>query len=291
MRMTARRGLMLWVALVLVGPLFSLASPAVPPKGTRETRRVQVISAPPALITVTLQDDLSVGNDFAIEIRVSYGSRAFEYGSQARSRQGFDGVIMDLTREIGWKGKYLFTPYDNGGNGSRSRLDEVFTLRGGELEYVGGFPDYQPAQYGGCYDGKYFRDYYNKHELCSLTSHAGFPGLFVLLTESDGRFRVHVQRTWEANKKPFDEDIEFVDYLIKHGEAGYDSNDRSPVVEPLLRNAVIAKYCGKEQELHDVSGMARQWLKPAQFAEFSRVVEDTLPGELQKHQIEVKRVL
>ena len=290
MGMTARHSLVLLPALVLVGPLFSLVSPAEPPTGTRETRRIQVISAPPALITVTLQDDLSVGNDFAVKIRVACGRRAYEYESQDSTRKGFGGVIRDLTREMGWKGKYLFTPYDNGGNGSRSQLDEVFTLRDGKLDYLGAFPDDDTAKYGGCYDGKYFRDYYNRHELCSLTSHAGFPGLFVLLTESDGRFRVHVQRTWEANKKQFDEDTDIVGYLIKHGGAVYDSYGHSAVVEPLLRNAVIAKYCSKEKELHDVISTARQWLKPAQFAEFIRVVEDTLPGELQKHETDVKRV-
>jgi hypothetical protein len=279
--------LLLLIGSALVSPpLRGQSNPA------DSSNRTAVLLKGPVVVTAILADIYSK-TAFSVTMRVQYKGRTYEYETLVNSTGGFDGAAEVLRGQTGWKGEYLFVPFDCNCTALRGTADRVFKVAKDQLEYIGSFPGYgpgYPGHIGSAYDGKYFLDYYDKHELCRLTSHAGFPSVSVMLVESGGRFRVDVPRTWEENQEDFKDNAEQIALDIKEGHTAYDRNRRSPFIEPLLRNAVIAKYCDKADELREAMAIAKKWLTPADYGEFVAIVQETLPGEQQKHDDEVRRI-
>ena len=286
------------IPLAIIVVLFTIGGALLshPVKGPSRqpniARRTAVLLKGPEEVTAILAD-IYTKTAFSVTIRLQYKDRIYEYETLVHSTSGFDGVAEVLREQTGWKSEYLFVPFDCNCTASRGTADRVFKIVEGQLDYIGSFPGYgpgYPGRLGSAFDGKYFLDYYDKHEGCRLTSHAGFPSVSVMLVESEGTFRVDIRRTWEENQEDFKDSAEQIALDLKEGRTAYDRNGRSPVIEPLVRTAVIAKYCGKEDELRNAMGIAKKWLTPADYGEFVAVVQNALPGERQQRDDEVRRV-
>lgn len=179
-----------------------------------------------------------------------------------------------LQRSIAWKGGYLFVRLEcGGGNAWRFNREQVFALRQGRLvhigEILGGQRDEKPGRY---YEDGWFIDLYDKFELNSLVGHAFAPGITLHERVVFDHLEVDLKRTWLENQKDFD------DNTLRF--SGVEPGDELEDIQPLLHNAVIAKYCRRDDELQAVLGLAKAHLDRDRLQRLIKIPSEVVPGEL-----------
>lgn len=215
------------------------------------------------------QDD----NYYQLELGVIYGKDKFRFETDMAQIEDLNEAISQQRKTTGWKDPYFFVGWSRGGgNASRGFLDIVFTLRGGQLVYIGEAVAEEPDELGSSYKKGVFRDVYDKFETNDLTSHAGAPMFWLVLEEKNGRLQVNLSRTWEENSKEFSANAK----TLRNADE-------------ILFNAVLAKYCQRKAELEQMIQAAKTKLDKEELEEFMKIISQVVPGELPERGVEVSK--
>lgn len=193
-------------------------------------------------------------------------------------------AILRLKKTIGWKGDYLFVSSECGGNAVRCNHNHVFAIRKERLLYIGeacgGLDDWR-EEVGPCYEGGYFTDLYFVHNV--LTGYA--PGFRVFMRENDGHFQVDLTRTWQGNRAMFDKNAAKIQRLMAKA-----ADNEYFILNELLTNAALAKYCRRKVELQKMIRVAQATLGKETLQTFMDILSEVVPGELPKPFEQVKQL-
>jgi hypothetical protein len=210
---------------------------------------------------------------YQFELNVIYAKDKFRFETDMAQIKDLNEAISQQRKTTGWKGPYFFVGWNRGGgNASRGFLDIVFTIRGGQLAYIGEAVAEELYKSGSSYKGGIFRDVYNKFEINDLTSHAGSPMFWLVLEEKNGRLQVNLSRTWEKNSKDFSANAKTL----------RDADE-------ILFNAVLAKYCQRKVELEKMIQTAKSRLDKEELEKFMKILSQVVPGELPRRSVEVSK--
>ena len=164
-----------------------------------------------------------------------------------------------------------------GGNAWRCDRDAIFTAKSGHLVQLGEVyagsrnTSYRPYR-DGC-----FWDVYDKLENNSLTGHATAPFFWMALDEKGGHLRANITRTWKRNFDSYRKNRAEIDALIT-GKGDRSSRIRR-LSEIILSNAVLAAYCGRDNEVVEIKRIAEDHLPQESFKLFLGILEDVSPAE------------
>jgi hypothetical protein len=266
------KAIIVTLCIILV-PLYAFGEQKGPISPSRSfEKQVMTIIEKPVKVTMKLIDQYN--NDYQFELSVVYGKDKFKFENEMVFIKDLNQAISQQRSRTGWKGPYLFIGQgcDTLGNAARLCLDLVFTIRDGKLVYIGEALAGEADEPGSSYEKGVFRDIYDKFEINDLTSHAEAPLFWLVLEEKDGRFRVNLRRTWEANRTEFYENVKT---LRSAGE--------------ILFNAVLAKYCQQKVELEQMVQAAKSKLDKEELQTFLDILSQVVPGELPERSVDVSR--
>ena len=204
---------------------------------------------------------------YEFELNISGGKNKFIIQTMLIARNNYKEAISDIRKGTGWKGGYLFIPSEcGGGNAWRCNTEHVFAFRKGKLIRIGelGFGIKSEAGPGSSYDNEYFYDYYDRLENNNLTSHAGAPGVVMVMREVEGVFVVDLENTWIFNANRYVENKKYID-TYKTDKKVWPTEK---YISPLLGNAVLSKFCDRKLELESIVDQARMSLDADRFKMF-----------------------
>lgn len=220
-----------------------------------------------------LKDDC---HDF--ELRVCHGQTVFRLRTFIVGVNNCREALAVQKNHTRLKGPYLFVRLEcGGGNAWRCDRDAIFTERSGRLVKLGEVyagsrnTSYRPYR-DGC-----FWDVYDKLENNALTGHATAPFLWIALDEERGYLKANLPRTWKRNFGSYRKNRAEIDTLIR-GKGDKSSRIRR-LSEVILSNAVLAAYCGRDNEVAEMKRIAKDRLPQASFKLFLDMLEDVVPAE------------
>lgn len=219
-------------------------------------------------------------NDFMFALTVAHGDQRFTLSTALTIgvRNQAD-AIMAMKKTMGWHGDYLFIHEEcGGGNAWRCNLNHVFALREGRLIYIGEVAggDEREASCPSFKDG-YFMDVYDKLECNDLTCHARAPAIRLILKEEGGRFRVVLQRTWQANLQQFLINMAEIRAILAN--AHEKPPELAEIADLLLFNAALAKYCKRHKEFKQTIRIAQAGTSE-KGKQILQILAEIVPGEL-----------
>jgi len=169
-----------------------------------------------------------------------------------------------------WRSPYLFVHLDRGiGNRPDGRREAVFELLNGKLLSLGQLIDLGDGVNN--YHGRHFVDYWvpdsaQQLNLCRDCA----PVLRIQLVDRDGHLEVQRSVTWSANQNSWQANAQ----LIAHpptdaASPAQDSSDgdfaaRLGYFQAVVKNAMLAKYCGKTADLLDLLSLSAPHLNAEQ---------------------------
>lgn len=210
---------------------------------------------------------------YEFDLNISKGKNIYTIETILIARKSYKEAISDIRTGTGWKNGYLFVPSEcGGGNAWRCNTEHVFSLRKGKLINIGevGYGISKDNGPGSTYDNGYFYDYYDKFEINKLTSHASAPGIVMLMKEVDGIFVQDLSRTWDFNANRYKENKEIIE-KYKKAKDGWQTEE---YIRPLLGNAVLSKFCGKNTELEYILKQAEVTLDGERLILFMDIIRD-----------------
>jgi hypothetical protein len=218
-------------------------------------------------ISLTILPSGDGGCDFILE----YGNERFNF------KVSLLEDIEDVKKVTGWKGDYFFLrTLECTGNASKCSTDQVFMFRNNKFIHLGYFISWAD-EIGHIYKNGFFRDLYNKFEFNALTSHAAAPIFTVALKEKDGRFSVDLEQTWLENEKTYKENMLELTNAIKRKKEGMNSG--SEIINPVFFNAVLAKYCRKDDQLTEMIKIAQSELSQREYGDLNEYLSQVVSGE------------
>jgi hypothetical protein len=99
--------------------------------------------------------------------------------------------------------------------------------------------------------------------------------------EKGGRLRVNLEKTWQENRGAFRKYKAWIQDVLGR-RSPLSGPDRIELMDLLLFNAVLAKYCQRPKELEETLKAAGVGLKredPKLFDLFMGIVSQVIPGE------------
>ncbi len=169
-----------------------------------------------------------------------------------------------------WRSPYLFVHLDRGvGNRPDGRREAVFELLQGKLLPLGQLIDLGEGIND--YRGRHFVDYWvpdsaQQQSLCRECA----PAMRIQLVDHDGHLEVQRSVTWSANQDSWQANAQ----VIAHPPAqtagdAQDSADsdfatRLSYFQAVVKNAMLAKYCGKTADLLDLLSLTAPHLNAEQ---------------------------
>jgi hypothetical protein len=182
-----------------------------------------------------------------------------------------------LKRTTGWKNGYLFVRSDcGGGNAWNCNYDNVYTMINNRLHFLGTISCGDDTTIGAMYDGHYFRHLFDKFESNGLTSHAGAPGITLVMTADNGSFVVDIDKTWAENESYFNEKDSLVTLILNHRAQPEMTTE---LTDALLQNAVTAKYCNKAKQLAKYIRLAKEQFSGEYYQQFMGILSEVISGE------------
>jgi hypothetical protein len=220
---------------------------------------------------------------YSFDILVTHDRRQFETFTAIMGPRDIDEAVSQIIKSVGWKGNYLFVTSESGGNAWRCDVEHVFTIRQGQLIYIGSIQrglDNEGEKPGYGYRNGYFFDVYDRLELSGWTSHASAPAIRIVMKEKGGHFIVDLERTWRENLSEYKQNLEDIKGLKdKKYDDDKDSVEWNQIAEIVLFNAVLAKYCRHQGELMQVMKETKSILKEGDKI-IEVVLNEVVPGEL-----------
>ncbi|MBI4826778.1 MAG: hypothetical protein HY807_10235 [Nitrospirae bacterium] len=220
--------------------------------------------------------------DNELYIYVTHDKTKYELSTCIFDRD-IDSATAELKKTVGWKDNFLFVRSDScGGNAWCNNIDHVFTLRENQLVHIGEVcSGEERKEPGAFYNDGYFKDFYDKFEGTSLTSHANSPFILLILKEENNKLVVSLEQTWNNNQEQFKRNKSDIEKIKEMRFEEPIFKDRK-VSGPLLFNAILSKYCNHETELRDISQEANIMLSEESFNKFNNILSSVVAGELSK---------
>jgi len=216
---------------------------------------------------------------YGCDIFVERNGSKFRSGVTMRTgRWTAEDPIIYIRKLTRWRDGFLFVPFGGGcGTMWPCWWDHVFTVRDGELLCIGsitgfGKPDGQWVLFedGLFYDVTGFRTY-------GLTCHANAPRFGRVMTEQNGIFVADLGRTWDLNEDRYNKCLADIDRYLR--EDGGKRSSYLGVMECLLHNGGLARYCDRERELEEMLSQAERMLSAQDFQKFRRSVYSVVPAD------------
>ncbi|MGA3158732.1 MAG: hypothetical protein ABSE43_14280 [Steroidobacteraceae bacterium] len=204
---------------------------------------------------------------FAITV---HGDAGDQFMTTAIRASSLDEAVKIVRAASVWRAPYLFVHLDRGvGNRPDGRREAVFEVLNGKLLSLGQLIDLGDGLNN--YHGRHFVDYWvpdsaQQLSLCRDCS----PVMRIQLVDRDGHLEVQRSVTWSANQDSWLANAQ----VIAHPPADVsgdtqDSADsdfaaRLSYFQAVVKNAMLAKYCGKTADLLDLLNMTAPHLNAEQ---------------------------
>lgn len=197
------------------------------------------------------------GGEYVFTITV-HGDSQDQIMTTAIRASSLDEAVKMTRAATVWRSPYLFVHLDRGlGTRADGRREAVFEVLNGKLLSLGQLIDLGEGTGG--YHGRHFVDYWvpdatQQSSLC----HDCAPLMRIQLVDKDGHLEVQRSVTWSANQENWLANAQ----ILAHppGEEtpeaqvpdGGEFNARLSYFQAVVKNAMLAKYCGKTAELLDL---------------------------------------
>jgi hypothetical protein len=204
---------------------------------------------------------------FAITV---HGDAADQVMTTAIRSSSVDEAVKIARAATVWRAPYLFVHLDRGvGNRPDGRREAVFEVLNGKLLSLGQLIDLGEGV--NSYHGRHFVDYWvpdaaQQLLLCRDCA----PVMRIQLVDRDGHLEVQRSVTWSANQDSWLANAQ----VIAHppADASGDPQDsadsefaaRLSYFQAVVKNAMLAKYCGKTADLLDLLNLTAPHLNPEQ---------------------------
>lgn len=222
--------------------------------------------------------DGDIPNHYQFELHIKHSSSHFKFNTEIQS-DSLAAALNSQKESVRWKEPYLLIGWERGGgNAARGYLDAVFMLHKGKLLYLGEVD-------ADSFENEVFKDWYDKFELNSLTSHAEAPLIKLVIEEKSGRLVVNLEKTWTENQKRFNDNKGIIKYIQTKEKMKSESRVRQ-LYGPLLFNTILGKYCKHEKETISFDEIAKNELDKESLKLFNDILSRVIPGELPKARIE-----
>jgi hypothetical protein len=204
---------------------------------------------------------------FAITVHGDAGDQVMTTAIHASA---LDEAVKIARAATVWRSPYLFVHLDRGvGNRPDGRREAVFEVLNGKLLSLGQLIDLGDGLNN--YHGRHFVDYWvaDSAQLLNLCRDCA-PVMRIQLVDRDGRLEVQRSVTWSANQDSWLANAQ----VISHppADAASDAQDavdgdfaaRLSYFQAVVKNAMLAKYCGKTADLLDLLNLTAPHLNAEQ---------------------------
>lgn len=223
---------------------------------------------------------LADGDSKSVTISVDYGDTHCHVSDTVPD--DWEGTWGDwVKRRNGWRDRYLFIAGESLDSPWRDPLDHVFVLEGRQLVPVGAIA--HPPAAGrerlapGYRDGV-FLDRFDafQGELGGFgCKGVGWP---LVLREEEGQFTVDLERTWATNQVWLQRNEAIARTCLGGGPD--DAALQDMLLATAGENALLAKYCGRNEDLERYRQQAQAVLDKPHRAQLRLMLRRITPGEL-----------
>lgn len=204
---------------------------------------------------------------FTITVHGEAGDQVMTTAVKASS---LDEAIKIARAGTVWRSPYLFVHLDRGiGNRPDGRREAVFEVLNGKLVSLGQLIDLGDGM--ASYRGRHFVDYWvadasQQMGLCRDCA----PVLRIQLVDRDGHLEVQRSVTWSANQDSWQANAQLIAHPpTDNASDPPDSADnnfasRLSYFQAVVKNAMLAKYCGKTSDLLELLSLSAPHLNSEQ---------------------------
>lgn len=251
----------LWLTLYAHNPSWTLRSTPV---------RVE------AVLTKSYEASKDYGPAYEFDIVVSNRGIRISLHTFLIAVDNLEDALHVLRSTIAWRPPYLFVGSECGGsNDWACNRESVLMFKGGALSVFGEFVVNEDRMAAMSYhDGK-FRDVYDKlQQGVFYLSLADSPFLGIVFSDDGGKPRVDPDLTWQENQRDYLESLRKITTIRPS-----DSDELLDIYRSLVECAVLAKYCGRNEELSRLKTLAFLVLTANQQAGLEDALSRVSPGE------------
>jgi hypothetical protein len=204
---------------------------------------------------------------FTITVHGDSGDQVMTTAVRASS---LDEAVKITRAATVWRSPYLFVHLDRGlGNRPDGRREAVFELLNGKLLSLGQLIDLGEGP--SAYHGRHFVDYWvpDAAQQASLCRDCA-PLIRIQLIDRGGHLEVQRSVTWSANQESWLASAQQLTHPPAEdgGDAqvsdGGDFTARLAYFQAVVKNAMLAKYCGKTADLLDLLNLSAPHLNAEQ---------------------------
>ncbi len=236
----------------------------------------------PVVVNATLRGfipaerDSMAACDFAVTVTDS--TRSETLGTYLIAVRDLRDAVRVLGAGVAWRAPYLFVRTEcGGGTVWGCNKETVFEVTGHHALRIGSFivAD-EPREAGQSLRNGQVLDTYDKLEDADLAlSHVRHPGFRMVLRLHDEQLVADPGATWSLNKARHLEHGSVITSWLAH-----DSPADEKVLAAIIEDGVMAKYCGRANEVTDLVTRVKPRLTQEQWADVQRALELTVPLEL-----------
>jgi len=210
-----------------------------------------------------------VSGQYVFTITV-HGETADQLMTTAIKASSLDEAVKIARAATVWRSPYLFVHLERGiGNRPDGRREAVFELLNGKLLNLGQLIDLGEGPNN--YQGRHFVDYWVPDSAQQLTlCRDCMPVLRIQLVDRDGHLEVQRSVTWSANQNSWQANEQVIAHpptdvaSDAQDSADSDFTARLGYFQAVVKNAMLAKYCGKTADLLDLLSLTAPHLNAEQ---------------------------
>jgi hypothetical protein len=237
---------------------------------------------------VVLADDLTL---LESPVRVTANFNALDEGGYAAQIGVLNGPITQLVhtvvhadaatnvqrvlrKQVQWRAPYLFVHSScGGGRALRCEGEAVFKVVEGAAIRLGDVIGTAPA----IYNQNHFVDVYDKLDDRSSLTLDVVPSFFIVLDDVGDKFSVNASATWLRNANIWQANS---DLLANTKPSGTGSEMSPQYFTALIRNAALARYCNRDEQLQALLSVEKLTLTADQMRLVTETLAKVTPLEL-----------
>ena len=277
---------LLGTALLAAGAMLSSVCPAASPGTEAAAPPSWSLRAGPVSAEARLLHEDPAGPQisgqyvFTITVHGEAGDQLMTTAIRASS---LDEAVKIVRAATVWRSPYLFVHLDRGlGNRPDGQRQAVFELLNGKLLSLGQLIDLGDGLAN--YHGRHFVDYWvpDSTQQLSLCRDCA-PLMRIQLLDRNGHLEVQRSVTWSANQDNWLANAALIARPPTDSTTGEqesvdaDFAARLSYFQAIVRNAMLAKYCGKTADLLDLLNLTAPHLNPEQRQELREALAMLAP--------------